>query len=524
MNLDFRLISRHLGLLMFVLSAVIVLVAVFAAVDRALGGTEGGQDLLALVMSAGLGVLGGGVLLLIGRDAPALIGQREALLLVAASWLLGAVLTAMPYRIWSSLRPDAQATPHHFDRFADCYFEAMSGLTTTGATVVDQLSELPRSLLLWRSVTQWLGGLGIIVLFVAVLPVLGVGGRRVFRREATGPTKEGVTPRIQDTARVLWLIYSGLTVAEILLLRGCGMGWFDATCHTFATLATGGFSTLDSSIGGFASTAIHVVIIVFMILAGVNFGLYHQLMQRQWRTVLRDRELRVYLSIIIVATLIVSLSLLRTRTSAGAGGDLADHSLAEGGTGEVEHVVRDALFQVVSMQTTTGFCTADFDTWGFIGKATLLALMFIGASAGSTGGGIKVVRIVIAAKVMLAELEHIYRPTVVRTVKIGKTAIEPEVKLATLVYLLGIAALFAAGTVGLMLLESEAGIDITTAATASAATLNNIGPGLGGVGATQNYAWFSAPSKLVMSVLMVVGRLEMFTIIVLFSPRFWRSE
>lgn len=515
MILDVRGTLRHLGFLLFGISAFILLMAVFAAGDRALGGRTDSADFRALLATVFVGTILGGLLVLIGRKGAEALGQREALLLVALGWLAGAGLAAIPFRAWAALRPDAGVVPHSFDLYVNCYFEAMSGFTTTGATVLQSVATLPRSLLLWRATTHWLGGLGIVVLFVAVLPMLGVGGRRVYRVEAPGPSPEGVMPRIQDTARILWFIYLGLTIAEIVALKACGMSWFDSICHTMATLATGGFSTVDSSIAGFQSNAVHLVIIAFMILAGVNFGLYQQLLHRRWRTVLQDAELRTYLVIMCIATVIVTVSLLRREAGLGGTGGQGI-SLADG--------VRDGLFQVVSIQTTTGFCSADFDTWGFAAKATLLTLMFIGASAGSTGGGIKVVRIIIAAKVLLAELEHVYRPKVVRSVKIGQTTIDADLKRSTLVYILSIAILFAIGTVALMLFESDQGIDITTAATASAATLNNIGPGLAKVGATHNYAWFGTPSKVVMCALMALGRLEMFAIIVLFSPRFWRSE
>ncbi len=511
MILDLRLVSRYLGLLLLVLSGAIFAVGIFSGIDYVLGDLRDAGELYATMISALTGAVLGGVLYRRGPNKGEIIGQREAMLLVAMSWIIGAALAAMPFRLWAAMRPDAHITPHPFDSFVNCYFEAMSGLTTTGATVVEAIGTLPRGMLLWRASTHWLGGLGIVVLFVAVLPMLGVGGRRVYRIEAPGPTPEGVTPRIQDTARILWLIYCGLTMAEVIALRVCGMGWFDSVCHTFATLATGGFSTLDTSIAGFSSTAIHLVIIVFMVLAGVNFGLYHQVIQGRWRDALRDPELRVYLSILLVATGIIAFCLLRNPP---AGAEF------QGAGATVQH----ALFQTVAIQTTTGFCSADFDLWGFVPKAVLLTLMFIGASAGSTGGGIKVVRIMIAAKVMLAELEHVYRKNVVRTVKIGRSAIEPGLKINTLVYLCGIVLLFIIGTVLLRMLEASNGIDMATAASASAATLNNIGPGLAAVGATQNYAWFTDPSKIVLCVLMVVGRLEMFTIIVLFSPRFWRGE
>lgn len=523
MSLELRVVSRQLGLLLFVLSSLIAAVGLFAAYERFTGRSPDTSALYALWITTLAGLAGAGALFVAGRRLPELFGQREALVLVALSWLVGAGLAAMPFWLWSVLRGDAGTVPHDFDTYVNCYFEAMSGLTTTGATVVQAIGTLPRSLLLWRSLTQWLGGLGIVVLFVAVLPILGISSRRMYRIEAPGPSPEGVKPRIRDMARILWLIYLGLTVAEILALKFCGMTWFDALCHTLATLATGGFSTQDASIAAYPAMGIHVVVIVFMVLAGINFGLYHKLLQRQWLSVRKDPELRVYLTLLMVATVIVTVSLLRQPQANLAAGSTA-HFPGESEAMTIGAALHHSLFQVVSIQTTTGFCSADFDTWGFAAKATLLALMFIGGCAGSTGGGIKVMRIMITGKVLLAELEHVYRPKVVRPITIGKTAIEADMRMGTLVYVLGIVLLFALGAVLLMLLEGGRGIDITTAATASAATLNNIGPGLAKIGATHNYAWFSTPSKIVLSVLMLLGRLEMLTIIVLFSPRFWRTE
>jgi len=511
MNLELRVVAKNLGLLALVLAAIIAAVGLFAWCDGYFGSSLSSADVWALLATAGVGFVVGGLLFLLGRNGPRTVGQREAIALVAFSWILGAGLSALPYRLWAELRPDAATAAHDFDSGVNCFFESMSGLTTTGSTILQSIVTLPRSLLLWRSITHWLGGLGIVVLFVAVLPMMGVGGRRIFRIEAPGPSPEGVTPRIQDAARVLWLIYSGITLVEIVALRICGMSWFDSVCHTFATLATGGFSTHDASIAGYASSAVHIVIIVFMVLAGINFGLYHQLWQGRWRAVRKDPELRVYLGLIVVATVIVTVSMIQS----GTGPAIPE------GTGER---VRDALFQVVAIQTTTGFCTADFDQWGFAAKVTLVALMFIGGSAGSTGGGIKVARIMIAFKVLVSEIEHVYRPNVVRPVKIGKSLIDAELKRSTLVYVLGIVILFAMGSAALMFLEANRGIDITTAATASASMLNNIGPGLARVGPMQNYAWFSDMSKMMMSMLMLLGRLEVFTVVAVFSPRFWREE
>ncbi len=509
MNVSLRIVSRQLGLLMGVLSGFVLAVSVFAAVSERNLSSPAFQSLaLCTLVGAAMAV----ILYFAGRKSRGTLGQREALLLVAVSWLLGAGYGALPFRVWSGLRPDAGSVSHSFDRYINCYFEAMSGFTTTGATVVNSLATLPQSLLLWRALTHWLGGLGIVVLFVAVLPILGVGGRRVYRIEAPGPAPDGVNPRIKDTARILWLIYCGFTVAETIALRLCGMSWFDAFCHTLATLATGGFSTQDSSVAGYPSTAIHVVIIVFMVLAGVNFSLYYQLLQRKWRTVIRDPELRTYLGIIVVATVIVAVSLTR----APASGQASAMSWPT--------AVRDGMFQVVSVQTTTGFCSADFDAWGFVAKVTLVLLMFIGASAGSTGGGIKVVRIIMAVKILLAEIEHVYRPKVVRTIKLGRSSLDAGMKLNAVVYILGLFVLFGIGTIAIMIFEAGNDIDITTAATATVATLNNIGPGLARVGATQNYLWFSDASKVALSLLMLLGRLEVLTVLVVFSPRYWRGE
>lgn len=514
MTVHLPLAGRMVGLLLLVLSAILLLVAGFSGIGWSGGAAGERPAFVALLGSAVLGGAIGGLLYLAGRRSQARFGQREAMLLVAAGWILGAGICAAPFRIWSNLRDDPAGSPHAFDSYVNCYFEAMSGLTTTGATVVTELATLPRSLLLWRATTHWLGGLGIVVLFVAVLPILGVGGRKLFRIEA-GPDREGVRPRIQDAARALWMIYAGLTVVEVIALRLCGMGWFDSVCHTFATLATGGFSTLDSSIAGFASSAIHIVIIIFMFLAGVNFSLYSMLLQGRWRAVFRNTELRAYALVMLAGTLLVTADVL---------GSAMGRVGVDPGAYPVHLAIRDAVFQVVSIQTCTGFCSADSDQWGPVAKATLVALMFIGGCTGSTSGGIKIIRLVIVTKVLLAEIERAFRPAVVRPVSIGATPLTTGQRTSALSYVLGILVLFALGTASLLALEREQGIDVTTAGTAVLACMHNVGPGFARVGATQNYAWLSDAGKLLLSAMMVLGRLEVFAIVVLFSPTFWRSE
>ena len=449
------------------------------------------------------------------------LGRREALFLVALTWLVGAAFSGLPYYLWFHLGdhlPD-----HQFASFTSCYFEAMSGLTTTGSTVLDDISVIPKALLLWRATTHWLGGLGIVVLFVAVLPSLGVGGKRLFFVEAPGPQQQGVRPRIRETARILWLIYLCFTIVQILLYKFFGLNWFEAVCHTFATLATGGFSTHNASIGYYNAEHIGVIntwmidfiTIVFMILAGVNFGLYYHFARRRFSLVWKDPELRLYIAIIAVATAIITLYLIGSTIT------ITDGQTIEGTPAQA---FRFGLFQVVSIQTTTGFGTADFNLWPFIPKMVLLLLMFVGASAGSTGGGIKVIRVLIGFKIIFAEIERIFRPNVVRPIRVGSSVISPEMRQSVLVYIISIFALFGLGSILLMVFEPTGSISYTTAATASAATLNNIGPGLDAVGAIENYGFFSSPSKIVMSLLMALGRLEVYAILVLFSPAFWRSE
>ena len=476
--------------------------------------------------AVGVGLLIGGILLRVTRGCDYYLGRREALLRVGVTWLVGAAVAALPYFLWALLSPRAPET-HPFHTFADCYFEAMSGLTTTGASVLgtapSDIESLPAGLLLWRATTHWIGGLGIVVLFVAVLPTLGVGGKKMFQFETTGPTKAGVRPRIRETARILWLIYFGMTLLEILLLKFAGMGWFDAVCHTFATLATGGFSTKNASVAAYDSVGIEVIIIIFMVLAGVNFGLYYQLIRGRVSAVFKDTEFRVYLSIIAVASVILILFLMH-EPIIDATGMQTQASFGQ--------AVRHGVFNAISIQTTTGFATADFDQWPFFPKAVLITLMFIGASAGSTGGGIKVIRIWIMIKVLLAEVERMFRPNVVRPLRVGHTVIDHDLKLATLAYIMGILVLFLIGSMLIMALEvnnealTRIGKPITfgTAATASIATLNNIGPGLELVGPVQNYGFFTSASKIVMSILMALGRIEVYAIFALFVPRFWRRE
>ncbi|MDG2095812.1 MAG: TrkH family potassium uptake protein [Phycisphaerales bacterium] len=450
-----------------------------------------------------------------GVESGQRLGRRDALLLVSASWIVGAVFVALPYLFWAHI-DDASPANHPFRSLIDCYFESMSGLSTTGATVLLDIEALPSTLLFWRSLSQWLGGLGILVLLVALLPNTGVTAKRMFRFEAPGPDAEGVRPTMRDTARRLWTMYLVLTALQVICLLIAGMGVFDSFCHTFTTLATGGFSTRGRSMAGPETVGIQIIVIVFMVLAGTNFGVLHMIMRRQWKKLWADTELRVYLSILFIGCGIVVASLLVN------GGTMfyIDDTQA---TITAGNATLEGVFTVVSQQSTTGFTTVDYNVWPFVAKSVIIAVMFIGGCAGSTAGGIKVVRIWITLRVIWHQLTRVTNPAVVRPIRISKQALEPEQMIGAVTYTFTIVLLFALGAIIIQILEQDQ-CGFVTSATASLATLCTVGPGLNQVGAIEDYAWFSDGSKLFMCFLMLVGRLELFAVFALFQPRFWTGR
>ncbi len=513
--MNYRFVSRQLGLLLTVLSAAMLLVTGL----EFLIWSEGGGDAVAiraLLISVAVGILVGGVLWVLGRQGELdRMGRREALLLVATSWMVGAAVAGLPFLLWANFNKEA-APDHRFLSPVACYFEAMSGLTTTGATVLNDIRSLPPGLLLWRSATHWLGGLGIVVLFVAVLPTLGIGGKRLFHAEAPGPQQQGVRPRIGETARTLWLIYLGLTVAGLLSLRAAGMNWFDSLSHTMSMVSTGGLSTRDASIGYYDSIIIDLICIVFMLLAGVNFALFYAATRGRWRLLWKDDELRVYLALKVAVIIIVTANILSLPLMTTAG-EQVKATLGE--------AVRYASFQTVALHTGTGFCTADYDQWPFLSRTLLIGLMFVGGCAGSTAGGVKVIRFWIMMKVIVGSLEKAFRPQVVRPVRVGRSVVDEDQKLGAIVYIVLFGLIGAIGAVLVAALEGYAGRpDFLTAMSASISTLGNIGPGLHEVGPTKTYAWFSDASLAVLSLLMMLGRLEVYAIAVLLIPRFWKGD
>jgi len=517
----FRFVLQQLGLVLLLISAAMLPSAAWSVYDHYVLHLPGEEEALAaLLMAALAGMAVGIVLFCRGQQGEKQFGRREALLLVALSWVVGAALAAAPFRIWSAIHEFTPGQDQAFQQYVNCYFEAMSGLTTTGASTLKNIESIPRSLLFWRAFTHWIGGLGIVVFFVAVLPLLGVGGKRLFRFEAPGPRKEGIRPRMRAAAQILWIIYVGITLAEVILLVVAGLGWFDSITHAFATMATGGFSTKNASVTGLGSWKVELIIIWFMFMAGVNFGLYDQLLAGRWREVLKNPELRAYVAIMLIATGI-NLCLI------SVDGVIDMESQYEN---SFWSNFRHSLFTTVSIQTTTGFCITDFDRWVFPAKAVLVALMFVGGCGGSTGGGVKVVRFVILAKVLWAELEAVFRPNVVRTIRVGRWTLDPQMRSSTLVYFLLILIVVVISTMLVIWLETPHKLDTEdsdaaiTAFSAVAATLNNIGPGLDLVGPTQNYAFFTKPTKVLLCVLMAMGRLELYAFLVMVMPSYWKEE
>jgi trk system potassium uptake protein TrkH len=418
--------------------------------------------------------------------------------------------------------------------FVDCLFESQSGFSTTGATVIADLEDpvlIPHCVLYWRSSTHFLGGLGIIVLFVVVLGQ-GSAGKALMRAEMPGPSKEGSQARMQHTAWTFAFIYCGLNAILAILLKLCGMSWFDATCHAYGTMATGGFSTFNASVGHFDSAAIDYTIVVFMALAGTNFTLLYLLCLLRPRKILADVEWRTYMTIIAIVTLLVVLIGLSYGDFLPRDGD--GQAVALPWHQELARGVRFGLFQVVSIITTTGYSTADFDVWNSFGRAVLFTIMFVGGCAGSTGGGLKVIRHVLFFKILWLEIEKSYHPSVVRPLRIGGQPVDdPDLRKNILVYFGIILFFFINSWLFIVTIEPDltwgtepAHVEhkLIDSASVVNATLNNIGPGLGIIGSTKNYAHFTPVTKILLIVLMMIGRLEIFAIVVLFVPGFWRAR
>lgn len=473
-------IAYALSRLLLILSAAFLPPAVLGAIDG-----DGTLDVF-LVQAALMAAVALVFRLLNLR--PRELTVREGFLIVSLAWIVMSFLGALPFVITGSV-----------PSLTDGFFETMSGYTTTGATILRDIEILPRSILLWRSTTHWLGGVGVIALTVALFPFLGTGGFQLLKAESPGPIKDRIVPRVRDTALILWGVYLVLTVAEFCLLVAGGMPVFDAVCVTFGTVATGGFATRNASIAAYPSAYLHYVIIAFMFLSGVNFGLYFGLLRGRVRDFFRNPELRLYALVIAVATVFIVANRLVARERFS------------------EELVRGTLFQVVSLITTTGFITQDYELWQPFAQVVLVLLMVIGACSSSTGGGIKNIRLLVLLRAIGASLKKLLHPRSVVPVKIGGQPLSDDIVANIQAFL----ALYLFFFVGGMLAMLALGLDIPSAIGAVAATLGNVGPGLGSVGAIDNYAAVHPLGKWVLSLLMMAGRLEIFPVVVVLRRAFW---
>ena len=424
------------------------------------------------------------------KKADRSIEKREGFIIVSLVWVVCSLFGSLPF--WLSGEIPA---------FTDAFFETMSGFTTTGATVLDDIEAMPHGLLLWRSLTQWMGGMGIIVLSLAILPVLGVGGMQLFVAEVPGPTKEKLHPRVIQTARRLWGIYILFTGIQIFLLMFGGMSLFDAVNHSLTTMATGGYSTKQASIAHFGSAYIEYIITLFMLIAGTNFILSYFAIHLRFNKIWKNEEFRFYLGSVLMFSLIIGVGLY----------------LTSGGT--IEESFRHGLFQVVSIITTTGFVTADYLSWLPFLSVLIFVLMFFGGSAGSTGGGVKIIRVLLIIKFSYLEIKRLNYPNAVIPVKLNNRPISNHIVSNIFAFLF----IYIFVIIISVVVIASMGYDMDTSFGAAAATLGNIGPGMGLVGPVASYSHFPIPGKWFLSFLMLLGRLELFTILILFAPSFWRK-
>jgi len=442
------------------------------------------------LFSMALTALSGLFLILIFKRSSRDLSHREGFAIVAFGWISATLFGGLPYLFTGT-----------FDSLADACFEAASGFTTTGSSVMTDVEKTPHGVLFWRGLTQWLGGMGIILLSMAFLPFLGVGGMQLYKAEVPGPTADKLTPRISHTARVLWQVYILISAAQVLVLLLGGMNLFDSICHTFTTMATGGFSTRNISIEHYRSPFIEYAITFFMFVAGANFSLHYRFLKGNFKALWQDDEFRFYGSVALLATLIVSLNLWASIHK------------------DFFHSFRIAIFQVVSILTTTGFTTADFEKWPPLSQYLLLFLMFIGGCAGSTGGAIKCVRILVLLKQAIRELYQLVHPRAVLPVKLGKKVVSAD----TLHGIWGLTFLYLLVFSLASLALSMMGSDILTSISAVATTLGNVGPGLSAVGPTDNFAHLPTAAKWILTSCMLAGRLEIYTLLILLLPEFWRK-
>jgi len=451
----------------------------------------GDGDFIPLFLSSGISaIVGAGAYFFTRKHSTKDLRKKEGYLIVTGGWIFISLFGSLPYLLSGEI-----------PGFADAFFETISGFSTTGASILTDIESIGKGILFWRSLTQWIGGMGIIVLTVAILPLLGIGGMQLFVAEAPGISTDKLQPRIKETAKRLWLIYVGLTVTELIVLMLGGMDFFDAINHSFATMSSGGFSTKNASIAYYNSPFIDYVIMIFMILAGTNFTMTYFALHNRFDKVFQNEEFKIYLLVLGFTGLIATLGIYHL------------------GNSSIEKSFRDGFFQVVSVVTTTGFVTADFTAWTPFLTILFFVLMFLGASAGSTAGGVKIVRHLILIKNSILELKRQIHPAAIIPVRFNEKAISRDITYNILAFIMIYISIFAIGSLIMGLL----GLDFLTSIGAVATCLGNIGPGIGTVGPVNNFSHLPDTAKWVLSFLMLIGRLELFTVLILFTPYFWKK-
>lgn len=481
--MHFSIVLRSLGAILLGLAGALLVPAAVAAWY--------GEPSVPFLLPAGGAVVLAGVFLFCCRRKEVIMGVPEGAGIVVGTWVLACLAGMFPFLLME--QPLS---------VVDALFESTSGFTTTGSTIFADVESLPHGILLWRSLSHWLGGMGIIVLAVAILPFFGIGGLQLMRAEAPGPEVERLTPRIAQTARLFWGIYLGVTVAETVLLVAQGVGLFDAVNHSFATVATGGFSTKNASIAAFGKPGVEWTVAAFMVLSGVNFSLYYRLLIRDFARVRRDSELKAYVILFVVSVGAVTLALL-----------------AASSYDSVQSSARYATFQVATLMTSTGFATADYVLWPGLAQGVLLLMLFVGGCVGSTSGGIKMFHITIVFKAAFRELHRLRHPRGVKVPRLNGASLSD----ATIGAVQGFVVLYLGLVLVSTVVVAGANVDLETALTATLAAIGNIGPGFAGVGPTENFAFLPDYVKVWLSFVMVAGRLEIYTVLILLTPALFRK-
>jgi trk system potassium uptake protein TrkH len=481
----------HFNTIIKVVGVLFILVGVLMATSLPFSLYFHEGDFFSLLSSAIISITLGGIMWYLTKDKSGNVQKRDGYLIVAIGWISIILISTLPYMLSGT-----------FSSFTDAIFESTSGLTTTGASALTDIEAVSKGVLYWRSLTQWIGGMGIIVLTVAIFPLLGFGGIELFAAEAPGPTSDKIHPRIKETAKKLWLVYVGLTAALMIILWINGMTFYDAVNHAFTTLATGGFSTKNASIAHYNTPGIQYPLIIFMFLAGTNFGMTYLALKGKFKAVWRNDEFKLYL---------ISFLLL---------GFFSYFMILEVTDIHFEQAFRDAFFQVISIMTTTGFVSADYTSWSIPLTFIFFLLLFVGGSAGSTAGGIKMVRHWVLWENSTLELKRLLHPRAIIKPKFNGQFVPNKTVNHIVVFFVTYMSVFGIGAIVLTFL----GVDFMTAIGAAATSIGNVGPGIGKVGPVDNFAHFSPAIKIVLSFLMLLGRLELFSILILFSPYFWRTN